>query len=521
MAELQPKEVKIIRPTSELAKSGLLRVAAYCRVSTNSDDQVNSFIAQVKYYNDFIRMSDGMELVDIYADEGITGTSVSKREEFKRMIKDSKLGKIDRIYVKSVTRFARNSLECIENIRILKENGTSVYFENDGIDTDSMNSEMILFIKSAFAQSESLSGSKRVSTACRMRMERGTFVTTCAPFGYNLIDKQLVVVPEEAEIVREIYRLYLQGLGVNKIIVELNECAKEYAPWGREQIRYILHNEKYVGDSLWQKTYTPAILPLRSKLNRGEVDKYYTEGTQEAIIDKSTFNKVQQMLKSRADKACRNVQKEVARHRFTKILYCGDCGRAFKPKGPNDVHRWVCSATGTEGRSCKSTPIAEADIEKTFVNMYNRLKQNAETVLKKAYYQLSDAKKRITLGIDGISQIDKEIADLSNENSMYIKFYQQNMVDEITFREQTGVVGKRINELRVRRQKLLHEDDDEACIEQLKNCLEELQEMTDALLWFNEDIFNKLISKVIVASKTELHFELKCGIKLKEPIIWD
>ena len=168
MAELQPKEVKIIRPTSEMAKNSVLRVAAYCRVSTDSDDQVNSFIAQVKYYNDFIRLSDGMELVDIYADEGITGTSVSKREEFKRMIKDSRLGKIDRIYIKSVTRFARNSLECIENIRILKENGTSVYFENDGIDTDSMNSEMILFIKSAFAQSEALSGSKRVSTACRI-----------------------------------------------------------------------------------------------------------------------------------------------------------------------------------------------------------------------------------------------------------------------------------------------------------------------------------------------------------------
>ena len=163
-----------------------------------------------------------MELVDIYADEGITGTSVSKREEFKRMIKDSRLGKIDRIYVKSVTRFARNSLECIENIRILKENGTSVYFENDRIDTDSMNSEMILFIKSAFAQSEALSGSKRVSTACRMRMERGSFVTTCAPFGYRLIEKQLIVVPEEAEIVRKIYELCLQGLRTNKIIAELN-----------------------------------------------------------------------------------------------------------------------------------------------------------------------------------------------------------------------------------------------------------------------------------------------------------
>ena len=158
MADLKPREVKVIRAASEIADKSILRVAAYCRVSTNSDDQANSFITQVKYYNDFIRLSDGMELVDIYADEGITGTSTSKREEFKRMMKDSRLGKIDRIYVKSVTRFARNSLECIESIRILKENGTSVYFENDGIDTETMNSEMILYIKSAFAQSEKRNG---------------------------------------------------------------------------------------------------------------------------------------------------------------------------------------------------------------------------------------------------------------------------------------------------------------------------------------------------------------------------
>lgn len=519
MTELQPKEVRIIRPTSEIAENGVLRVAAYCRVSTDSDDQVNSFIAQVKYYNDFIRLSDGMELVDIYADEGITGTSVNKREEFKRMIKDSRLGKIDRIYVKSVTRFARNSLECIENIRILKQNGTSVYFENDGIDTDSMNSEMILFIKSAFAQSEALAGSKRVTTACRMRMEQGTFITTSAPFGYKLSDKQLIVVPEEAQIIRDIYKLYLQGLGVNKIITELNETAKKYAPWGREHIRYILRNEKYIGDSLWQKNYTPTILPLKKIKNKGEVDKYYIEDTHEAIIDKTIFNKVQQMINNRAKKVSNRAKP--TKHKYTRMIYCGDCGRTYKPKGPKDVHRWVCSATGTEGRSCRTTSITESETENTFVNMYNRLKQNTETVLKKTYYQLTDAKRRIALGIDGIYEIDKEIADLSNENSMYVKFYQQNMVDEVTYREQTGVVNKRINELRIRRQKLLHEDEDEACIDLLKNCIEELQEMPEAMLWFDYEVFGKLVSKVIVASKTELEFELKCGIKLKEQIVWD
>lgn len=159
------KDVKVIRPTKGLYGDKKLRVAAYCRVSTDSDNQGDSFIAQVKYYNDFLRLSDNMELVDIYADEGITGTSINKRDDFNRMLRDSSLGKIDRIFVKSVSRFARNSLECIESIRLLKSYGTTVLFENDAIDTDTMNSEMILYIKSAFAQSESLSGSKRVSTA--------------------------------------------------------------------------------------------------------------------------------------------------------------------------------------------------------------------------------------------------------------------------------------------------------------------------------------------------------------------
>jgi len=519
MVSLQPREVKVIRAASEIADKDILRVAAYCRVSTDSDDQVNSFIAQVKYYNDFIRLSDGMELVDIYADEGITGTSVSKRDEFKRMLKDSRLGKIDRVYVKSVTRFARNSLECIESIRILKSNGTTVYFENDGIDTETMNSEMILYIKSAFAQSESLSGSKRVSTACRMRMENGTFVTTTAPFGYRLENKRLVVVPEEAEIVRRIYSLYLCGIGVNKIVTELNAAAKEYAPWGRERIRYVLHNEKYIGDSLWQKSFTPAELPLRQKLNKGEVDKYYAEGTHEAILDKETFYKVQQLLNKETEKV--SGRAAPTKRAYTKILYCGDCGCAYKPKSPKDKKRWVCSKSGTEGCACNSTPITETELEKTFVSFYNRLKQHEELIIQKTLSKLTGFKKRITLSSDSISDIDREIAALSEENSMYSRFYQQGIVDEITFREQTGAVNSRINELRSRRQKLLHEDEDEACIEIFREMKEQLSGMPDAILWFDAEIFHTLISRVYVISKDALAFELKCGLKLKEPIVWN
>ena len=518
MADLQPREVKIIRATSEIAEKDVLRVAAYCRVSTNSEDQANSFIAQVKYYNDFIRCSNGMKLVDIYADEGITGTSTKKREEFKRMMKDSRLGKIDRIYVKSVTRFARNSLECIESIRVLKANGTVVYFENDGIDTETMNSEMILYIKSAFAQSESLTCSKRVTTACRMRMENGTFVTTTVPFGYKLVNKELIVIPEEAEIVRRIYSMYISGQGINKITIELNRTEKEYAPWRGGRVEYILKNEKYIGDSLWQKYYTPAVLPLKQFRNKGEIDKYYVENTHEPIIDKAIFQKVQSIFKNKAEKIA-DRSKPVKRT-FSQIIYCRNCGNVYKSKSPKDTNRWVCSKSGTGGAFCYTASVTETEIENTFVNLYNRLKQNEDTIIQTTLSKITMLKKRITIGCDSISEIDSEIASLSDENSMYIKFFNQGMVDEITFREQTGVVTKKINELRAQRQKLIHEDDDEACIELLRRTKEQLSEMPEAILWFDQGVFSALVAKIHVA-KTALIFELKCGLRLKENIAWD
>lgn len=515
--ELSPREVKVIRAISDV-ESKKLRVAAYCRVSTDSDDQANSFIAQVRYYNDFIRLSDTMELVDIYADEGITGTSTAKRNEFNRMIKDCKLGKIDRVYVKSVSRFARNSLECIENIRLMKSYGTTVFFENDGLDTGSMNSEMILYIKSAFAQSESLSGSKRVSTAIRMKMSMGEFVTGSTPYGYRLENRKLVIVPSEAETVKQIFEMYLHGYGITKIKLALKSSDPK-GGWNVERIRYILHNEKYIGDSLCQKSYTPPQLPLKNIPNRGAVDQYYITGTHEPIIDKETFEKVRTILsKNLENHAAESAPKK---RKYTGKIICGDCGWAYKIKNERDEKRWACSQSGTAGQKCGSTPITESVLERTFVSFYNRLKQHEEDVISKPLSQLSELKRRIAAGRDGIASIDRELAALSDENNMYIRFFRQEMMDEISYREQTGAIQKRIAELRTRRQKLLSEDEEESCIDVLRRMKDSLENMPEALLWFDEKIFDALIERVIVQSKTTLVFELKCGMKLKEEIVWD
>ena len=264
------REIRVIKPTKNNAKEKI-RVAAYCRVSTDSDDQINSFIAQVRYYNDYIREQPDMVLVDVYADEGITGTCMNKRDEFNRMMKDCRAGKIDRIFVKSVSRFARNSLECIESVRELKKCGTTIFFENDGIDSKTMNHELILYIKSAFAQGESMSASKRVRRSNQMRMENGEFTFVNAPFGYRMCDGTLEPVWEEVAIVRKIFKYYLSGMGFGKIAQELNTQDVPGKPWGRERVRYILSNEKYIGDTMHQKTFTPCELPFRNRKNRGEI----------------------------------------------------------------------------------------------------------------------------------------------------------------------------------------------------------------------------------------------------------
>lgn len=311
------RTVQIIRPSSELStEDQKIKAAAYCRVSTDSDDQENSFLAQVKYYSDYIGSREDMILVDIYADEGITGTAMSKREEFKRLLNDAKLGRIDRVFCKSVSRFARNSLECIESIRALKDCGTTVVFENDNIDTKTMNSEMVLYVKSAFAQSEALAGSARVSSAYRMKMENGTFTTYCAPFGYRLVNGNLEIIPEEAEIVRKIFNMYLSGLGINSISAKLNREAIEGngRQWNNPAIRYILTNEKYIGDSLTQKHYTPPMLPLRCIRNKGERDKFYISNTHEAIISRNDFEAVQQLLADRNNKTIQNRKRYLFSH---------------------------------------------------------------------------------------------------------------------------------------------------------------------------------------------------------------
>ena len=509
--------VKVIQPTiAQFNAERKRRVAAYCRVSTDSEDQANSFAVQLKYYTDYLKSNPEMEFVDIYADEGITGTCIGKRDEFQRMLRDAAKGKIDRIYTKSVSRFARNSLECLEAIRKLTAYGVSVLFENDNIDTESMNSELILYVKSAFAQSEAIAGSKRVSTALRMKMENGSFVTTNAPFGY-FVDKDgsLKVIPEQAEIVKRIFELYLSGHGVERVaeIMNAEDVFGVQRSWKAPSIRYILTNEKYKGDSLWQKTYTPQVFPFKNIPNKGQANQYYVSHTHEAIISYEDFEAVQQRMHRNG---VRKSAPQTSHSVFHRRVFCGACGWAYKKKVSNGIVYWVCSGKSVAGHRCSGINVRESELQEAFVMMYNKLRFFEKEVLDTTLKQMQQVKEKLSGQSDEVSQIDMEIARLCDTNHMYAQLHGQGIIDDVSFLERTAELKYKITEQRKKRMKLLHENEDEQLFDRLHVLKETLTDYPKTMLNFDAQLFCDITEKVIVGNSSSLTFQLLGGLQLQQ-----
>ena len=260
-------QVQIIEPTIRPQKQKI-RVCAYARVSSNSDDQLNSFSAQVEYFTQLIQAHSDWKFVDIYADEGITGTRADKRDDFQRMMRDCRAGRIDRILVKSISRFGRNSADCIEAVRELKILGIAVAFEKEGIDTGRMTNEMYFSMYSAFSQEESTSIAKNMRKGAVMRMKNGTYRLSQAPYGYRLNGHGgFLTCPEEAKIVRRIFGDFLSGKSIREITDELAKAQipklKGNPVWSASGVSYILTNERYIGDELFQKRFTTDAFPFK------------------------------------------------------------------------------------------------------------------------------------------------------------------------------------------------------------------------------------------------------------------
>ena len=349
------------------------RVAAYCRVSTDSEEQLTSYNTQKKVYTEMILANKEWCLAGIYADEGISGTQVKHRDEFNRMIKDCLNGKIDYIITKSVSRFARNTVECLEYVRMLKARGIGIIFEEQNIDTLKTDSELYLVIYAGFAQSESESMSKNITWAIRKNFEEGK-----VQYNYNKLvgyrkgaDGQPEIVPEEADIIRSIFTMFIAGLTLREIRDKLLEngvetkCGKQ--KWSVSTIQNILRNEKYCGDAILQKTVTIDCISKAQKKNTGEAPMYFVHNCHEPIVSREDFNKAQEELIKRnsiplsARKKAMTVQSKYSRYALSEIVHCGECGSRFRRctwrRGGNSQVVWRCTNRLENGsKYCKCSP---------------------------------------------------------------------------------------------------------------------------------------------------------------------
>ena len=434
-------QVRVIPPILEQAKK--LRVAAYARVSSDSADQLNSFATQTEYYTSYIQSMEEWEFAGLYADEAVSGTTTDKRDDFHRLLEDCRAGKIDRILVKSISRFARNTLDCIEAVRELKQIGVTILFEKENLDTENLGSEMLLSILSAAAQEESLSISKNLKWSIRKRMKSGEFLTCRAPYGYILKGRKLEIHPQEAEIIRFIFRSYLNGMGMEEITSELNRrrISKKSGTmqWHVYHIQYILTNEKYAGDSLVQKRYTPDILPFHLEKNTGQLPQYYIENSHPAIISKKEFQAVRELI---SRKTCEPVSH--TKSVLNRKMVCGLCGSALKRQSVSG--KWICRKHEKRKDLCSLMPVAQEEIYRAFLQLFNNLLEHREQILNPLIRDLKILESR-SKSENSISRINSQISELMQRQHALARLVTKGSIDSALYVERATKINRELSEL--------------------------------------------------------------------------
>ena len=493
-----------------------LRLAPYCRVSSDSDDQRHSFAAQIRYYSDYTKKHPEYELADIYADEGITGTEMKKRDELNRLIADCKKGKVDRIIVKSVSRLARNTEELLVLLRMFKDIGVSVYFEEQGIDTEKLNMEMIVTFPGMAAQQESVNISGNMRWSYQKRMQSGDFNCTCPAYGFDLKDGQMTVNETEAAVIRRIFELYLQGLGMQAIAKILNEdgVPRRYGQekWHHSTVKYVLNNERYMGDALLQKKYTTETLPFRKVRNDGRLPQYYVENSNPPIVSRETYKAVQALMQSRKTESCKRRV-----YPLTGKLRCPECGRVFRHQVVNGTAYWLCAGRSSGITDCQNRRVREDAVYTAFTDMVIKLKAYRTELLGTLIRQAEVMQSRTSRNRECIRQIDKELADLGAKNLVITRLHTGGALNAAEYALQTSTLGNRITELRIERRKKLTEDEDDVLLDSLRE-LDGILGEYEPTVEFDGELFAQIVESITVDSAAQLTFRLIGGIALTEHI---
>ena len=512
-----------------------IKVAAYCRVSTDDEDQLNSYRVQKDYYTRYIANNEKWEFVDVYADEGITGTQVKKRDEFLRMIKDCEKGKIDMILTKSVSRFARNIVDSLSYVRKLKAMGIAIYFEEQNINSLKEDSETYIGIYSVMAQTESENISANVKWGISKRMENGTYCSNMNMFGYrrDKITKEITIVESEAEVIRWIFNLYLDGKSAFQIKQWLEENnIKTYtgkSTWQTTSIHAILQNEKYCGDVMYQKTYCVDCLTKKKKVNNGQKTKYLVVNDHPAIIPRDVFKAAmaefarRNALRSKSDNTISCRGRYSAKYVLSELLICEECGSHFRRKTVKKKdgvhHYWRCiSRLDHKDKYCDfSKGLEEKKLQAAICRAISRVLQGREDgyeLLKsKLIYATSD------VDTDELYLVEKGIHDEQIRIEELADLAIQSKFNKDKYTEAIADCSQRIKDLRERRDMLMTQI---KCNEKAREELERIENYTKQLkpvmTEFDDAIIHRIINSIQVTKDLNLRIFIKGGAEIVEPL---
>ncbi|HEO3892844.1 TPA: recombinase family protein [Streptococcus agalactiae] len=503
----------IIRSSSDEFSLKKRRVAGYARVSTDHEVQATSYESQMRYYSEYINGRDDWEFVKMYSDEGISGTNTKLRTGFKSMVEDALDGKIDLIITKSVSRFARNTVDSLTTVRQLKEVGVEIYFEKENIWTLDSKGELLITIMSSLAQEESRSISENVTWGLRKQFAEGK-----VHFPYTNVlgfkageDGAIVVDQDEAKTVRYIFQQALIGKSPYHIAKDLTEqvipSPSGKSHWNATTIKRMLRNEKYKGDALLQKTYTTDFLTKKKNINRGELPQYYVENNHEAIVDRETFDAVQQVLKNKGRKSSTTI--------FSSKLVCGDCGHFFGSKVWHSTSKYrrviyQCNEKYKGISKCSTPHVTEEEVIQWFISAVNQVLDNRIEVIDNLY---------VLLSIGNLEVIDEQIKVLETEAEVVSQLVANLVSENAIIRQDQDKYLKKYNQLTSKYEGIVQDIESlelqrmqkSKRNKELQDFIGTLEKLGKVLTDFDELLWESLVESVMINEDKGAKFKFKNG----------
>ena len=496
------------------------KVAAYARVSTDEEEQQTSYAAQCDYYERYIKSRADWAFVKVYADEGISGCNTRKREAFKAMVQDALDGKIQLILTKSVSRFARNTVDSLTTIRKLKEHGVEVWFEKENLKTFDPKVEMLLTILASLSQEESRSISENVNWGIRKKMTDGKFSLGYSHFlGYDKgADGSLVINEEEAKVIRRIYALYIKGMspyGIAKVLTEEGiKTPGGKTRWSDSTVKSILRNEKYCGRALLQKTFTPDFLTKKTVKNTGQVPSYYVEHSHAPIIDPDVYDMVQRMMEGRKRGRDRISSVSI----FSSKLRCGDCGSWYGSKTWHSTDKykrviWQCNHK-FRGTKCSTPHFTEDEIKELFVRAVNLLLAEKEEMIS-TYEMMREKLFSTTALVEERRALENELNVTARLVEECIKENARIAQDQTAYEERYQSLVERYESAKKRYDEIVEQISDRTVRgEQVSIFLEKLREQ-DLIDTFDDDLWLSMVDFITVHDKSKVTVTFKDGSEIK------